>query len=194
MRLPLLLPADLTVEQHALYDDMRRGIAGGFSAFKVVREDGALMGPWNPYLHEPKIGKATWDLTEAINQMATLPRAVREIAILVVGARYKASFAIYAHVAVGQSLGISLEHLATISSALKPTGFANDESVAYDIAHSLCAGSALPEPLYRLGVTTFGQRGMNEMIYIVGLYSMIAITLNAFNVPVPELNELNICR
>jgi len=56
MRLPLLLPADLTIEQHALYDDMRRGITGGFSAFKVVREDGALMGPWNPYLHEPKIG------------------------------------------------------------------------------------------------------------------------------------------
>ena len=100
------------------------------------------MGPWNPYLHERKIGKATWILTEAINQMATLPRAVREIAILVVGARYKASFAIYAHVAVGQSLGISLEHLATISATLKPTDFANDESVAYDIAHSLCAARA----------------------------------------------------
>ena len=52
--------------------------------------------------------------------------------------------------------------------------------------------SALPEPLYRLGVTTFGQHGMNEMIYIAGLYSMITITLNAFNVPVPELNEHNI--
>ena len=189
MRLPLLLPADLTVEQHALYDDMRRGITGGFSAFKVVREDGALMGPWNPYLHEPKIGKATWDLTEAINQIATLPRVVREIAILVVGARYKAPFAIYAHVAVGESLGISLDHLATISATLKPIGLANDESVGYDIAHSLCAGSPLPEPLYRLGVTTFGQHGMNELIYIVGLYSMIAITLNAFNVPVPELKE-----
>ena len=87
-------------------------------------------------------------MTEAINQMATLPRAVREIAILVVGARYKAPFAIYAHVAVGESLGISLEHLATISATLKPTGLANDESVGYDIAHSLCAGSPLPEPLY----------------------------------------------
>jgi 4-carboxymuconolactone decarboxylase len=37
-----------------------------------------------------------------------------------------------------------------------------------------------------LGVSRFSQRGMNEMIYLIGLYSMVAVTLNAFNVPVPE--------
>lgn len=47
MRLPLIAPADLTSEQKPLYEDMRRGIAGHFNAFKVEREDGALMGPWN---------------------------------------------------------------------------------------------------------------------------------------------------
>jgi 4-carboxymuconolactone decarboxylase len=48
MRLPLIPPADLTPEQKALYDAMRKGIASNFNAFKVEREDGALMGPWNP--------------------------------------------------------------------------------------------------------------------------------------------------
>jgi hypothetical protein len=32
----------------------------------------------------------------------------------------------------------------------------------------------------------FGQHGTNEMIYLVGLYSMVSTTLNGFNVPVPE--------
>jgi len=36
----------LTTEQKALYDAMRKGIASNFNAFKVEREDGALMGPW----------------------------------------------------------------------------------------------------------------------------------------------------
>ena len=58
MRLPLIAPADLTPEQKPLYDAMRKGIASNFNAFKVEREDGALMGPWNPWLHEPAIGKA----------------------------------------------------------------------------------------------------------------------------------------
>jgi 4-carboxymuconolactone decarboxylase len=57
MRLPLIPPAQLTLQQKALYDEMRGGIASNFNAFKVEREDGALMGPWNPWLHEPQSGK-----------------------------------------------------------------------------------------------------------------------------------------
>ena len=30
-----------------LYDDMRQGIAGNFKGFIAVRDDGALLGPWN---------------------------------------------------------------------------------------------------------------------------------------------------
>src|SRR5258707_9578786 len=96
MLLPLIAPADLTSEQRPLYDAMRKGIASNFNAFKVEREDGALMGPWNPWLHEPAIGKAIWDLTLAMTANATLDN-VRQIAILAVGARFDAAYEIYAH-------------------------------------------------------------------------------------------------
>jgi len=69
---------------------------------------------------------------------------------------------------------------------LKPSDLSPDESVAFDIAYKLVRGGVLPEPLYRLAVGTFGQHGANEMIYLVGLYSMVSTTLNGFNVPVPE--------
>ena len=57
-----------------------------------------------------------------------------------------------------------------------------DESVAFDLAYALVRGGALPEPVYRLAVDTFGQHGTNELIYLVGLYSLVSTTLNAFNV------------
>jgi 4-carboxymuconolactone decarboxylase len=186
MRLPLIPPAELTPEQKPLYDDMRHGIEANFKGFATIREDGALMGPWNPYLHEPTIGKPAWDLTRAIDQIALLPSKVREIAILVVGARYHCAYQIYAHVSLAQSLGIAHEQVATISANLKPATLTADEAIAYDVAHCLCAGSILPEPLYQLALTSFGQRGCNELIHLIGLYSMVAITLNAFDVPVPE--------
>jgi 4-carboxymuconolactone decarboxylase len=59
MRLPLIPPSDLTPEQRALYDDMREGIAKNFKGFIAIREDGALLGPWNPWLHEPAFGRAS---------------------------------------------------------------------------------------------------------------------------------------
>jgi len=186
MRLPLIATADLTPEQKPIYDDMRRGIASNFNAFKVQREDGALMGPWNPWLHEPRIGKAIWDLTLAMTASASLPDNVRQIVILVVGARFDAAYEIYAHIAVAEREGMREQRLATLVANLKPNDLSPEESVAFDFAYALVRGGTLPEPLYRLAVETFGQHSTNEMIYLVGLYCLVSTTLNGFNVPVPE--------
>ncbi len=186
MRLEPIAPVDLTPEQKPLYEDMRKGIASNFNAFIVEREDGALMGPWNPWLHEPRIGKAIWDLTLAMTAEASLSDNVRQIAILVVGARFDAAYEIYAHIAVAEREGMKPERLATLVADLKPVDLAPDESIAFDLAYALVRGGTLPEPIYRLAVQTFGQHGTNELIYLVGLYSLVSTTLNGFNVPVPE--------
>ena len=164
MRLPLIPPSELSPLQKSLYDEMRKGIASNFNAFKVEREDGALMGPWNPWLHEPAIGKAIWDLTLAMTANASLPDNVRQIAILVVGARFDAAYELYAHIAVAEREGMKPERLAALVADLKPTDFSQEENVAFDVAYKLVRGGTLPEPLYRLAICTFGQHGTNELI------------------------------
>ncbi len=186
MRLPLIPPSDLTAEQKPLYEEMKKGIASNFNAFKVLADDGALMGPWNPWLHEPAIGKAIWDLTLAMTAQASLPDPIRQIVILVVGARFDAAYELYAHIAVAEKEGMTAERLATITADLKPTDLTPEESIAFDLAYALVGGGVLPEPIYALALKTFGQHGLNEMIYLVGLYAMVSTTLNGFNVPVPE--------
>lgn len=186
MRLPLIAPSELTPDQTRLYDDMRKGMASHFNAFKAVADNGALMGPWNPWLHEPAIGKAIWDLTLALTAQASLPDNIRQFVILTVGARYDAAYEIYAHIAVAEREGVSRERLATLTAEVKPADLTGEESLAFDVAYKLVRGGTLPEPLYRLAVETFGQHGANEMIYLVGLYSLVSVTLNAYNVPVPE--------
>lgn len=186
MRLPLIAPSDLSPEQLPLYQDMRKGIASNFNAFVSQREDGALMGPWNPWLHEPAIGKAIWNLPLAMTANAVLTDNVRQIAILVVGARFDAAYELYAHIAVAEAEGMPLDRLATLVADLKPSDLNKEESAAYDLAYALCRGGLLPEPIYRLALATFGQKGTNELIYLVGLYSMVSTILNGFDVPVPE--------
>jgi hypothetical protein len=186
MRLEPIAPQDLTPTQKLLYLDMKKGIAGHFNAFKAEREDGALIGPWNPWLHEPGIGKAIWDLTLAMTANAVLPDNVRQVAILTVGAHFNAAYEIYAHVAVAEDERMTPERLASLVSRVKPADLTREESVAYDAAFALCGGGVLPEPVYRLAVGTFGQHGADELFYLVGLYALVSVTLNAFNVPVPE--------
>src|ERR1700683_4997248 len=136
MRLPLIPPSELTPEQKSLYDEMRKGIKSNFNAFKVEREDGALMGPWNPWLHEPQIGKAIWDFTLAMTANASLPDNVRQIAILVVGAYFDAAYELYAHIAVAEREKMKPERLATLVANLKP----ND--LARSIFHMRWCGAA----------------------------------------------------
>jgi hypothetical protein len=191
MRLPLIPPAQLTDVQKPLYEDMKKGIGSNFNAFLTVAPDGtpeagALMGPWNPWLHEPRIGRAVWELTKAMTMEATLPDPVRQIVILVTGAHFNAAYEIYAHVAVAETEKMSDERIATLLSGSRPGDLSKEEGIGYDIAFALVNGGVLPEPIYRLAIGTFGQHGTNELIYLVGLYCLVSMTLNGFNVPVPE--------
>ena len=81
MRLPIIPPAELNAEQKPLAEDMKQGIAASFQGFVNIRDDGALLGPWNPWIHEPKFGKPVWELTKAMASNPSLPGPVREVAM-----------------------------------------------------------------------------------------------------------------
>jgi 4-carboxymuconolactone decarboxylase len=186
MRLPIIPPAQLNAEQKPLYDDMREGIGRNFQGFVNIRDDTALLGPWNPWIHEPKFGKPVWELTKAMVANPSLPAAVREVAILVTGAHFKSAYELYAHVIVAEHRGLSDEKLATIVAGQRPTDLTRPEAVAYDFASALVNGGVLPELTYRAAVEQFGQHGAAELSYLVGLYCLVSVTLNTFDVPVPE--------
>jgi alkylhydroperoxidase family enzyme len=186
MRLPIIPPAELSAEQKPLYDDMRQGIAANFQGFVNVRDDGALLGPWNPWIHEPEFGKPVWELTKAMVSKPSLPSAVREVAILVTGAHFKSAYELYAHVIVAERRGLSDEKLATIVAGQRPADLTRPEAVAYDFAFALVNGGVLPELTYRAATQEFGVHGAAELSYLVGLYCLVSVTLNTFDVPVPD--------
>jgi len=145
-----------------------------------------LLGSWNPWLHEPKFGKPIWELTKAMALNPSLPSAVRESAILVTEAHFKAAYELYAHVIVTERKGLSDEKLATIVAGQRPVDLTKQEAVAYDLASALVSRSVLPELTYRAVLAQFGPNGAAELSYLFGLYCMMSITLNTFDVPVPE--------
>jgi hypothetical protein len=186
MRLPLVSPTALSTEQQPLYADMRAGIEKNFKGFKAIADDGSLIGPWNPWLHDAKFGKPIWELTKALSFSPSLPRPVREVAILVTGAKFRAAYEIYAHVIAAEQRGLSDDKLSTIVAGQRPSDLTRDEAVTYDLASALVSGGVLPELTYRQAVEAFGDHGAAELIYLVGLYCLVSVTLNGFDVPVPE--------
>ncbi len=186
MRLPLLSPAALSTEQRPLYDDMRKGIETNFKGFTAINESGQLIGPWNPWIRFPKFGGPVWELVKALSTSPKLPKPIREIAILVTGAKFHSAYEIYAHVVVAELRGIPDDKIATIIAGQRPGDLTREEAVAYDMASNLVSGGVLPELTYKQAVDLFGEEGTAEFINLVGLYCMVSVTLNGFDVPVPE--------
>ena len=189
MRLPLMPPSKLSSEQRPLYDDMRKGIEQNFKGFTAIDDSGRLIGPWNPWLHFPKFGGPVWELVKGLSSSPKLPRPVREIAILVTGAHFHSAYEIYAHVLVAELRGIADDKIATIVAGQRPGDLTREEAVAYDLASALVSGGVLPALTYQQAIGLFGEEATAEFIYLVGLYCMVSVTLNAFDVPVPEVDD-----
>jgi 4-carboxymuconolactone decarboxylase len=87
---------------------------------------------------------------------------------------------------IAERRGLSDDKIATIVAGQRPTDLKRDDAIAYDVASTLVDHGVLPELNYRLAVETFGEHGAAELIYLVGLYCLVSVTLNGFNVPAPE--------
>jgi alkylhydroperoxidase family enzyme len=185
MRVPLADPAQLDGDHRALYDDMHEEIERDFTGFTAMDDSGALVGPFNVWLREPKWGRPIWALTKAMSMAPKLPRRVREVAILVTGANFRAAYEIYAHVLLAEKRGLEDDKIATIVAGQRPANLSPEETIAYDVAAALVTGHVLPELTYKRAVEAFGEDGAMELIYLVGFYCFVSVTLNGFDVPVP---------
>jgi alkylhydroperoxidase family enzyme len=87
-----------------------------------------------------KFGGPVWELVKSLSTAPTLPRPVREIAILVTGAHFHSAYEIYAHVLVAELRGITADKIATIIAGQRPGDLTRDEAVAYDLASALVSG------------------------------------------------------
>ena len=191
MRLNLIHPADLTPEQKPLYEDMKKGIESNFGGFTAICKGGELIGPWNPWLAFPRIGRPMWELVKALSDPKTssLTKTVREIAILATGTAFRSGYELYAHVLMAEMRGLDEKTIVSIVAGQRPEALGEDECCAYEVVSSLLRGGILPELLYMKAVERFGKEGAAELIYLVGLYCMISITLNGFDVPIPQKTE-----
>jgi hypothetical protein len=50
---------------------------------------------------------------------------------------------------------------------------------------ALLRGGVLADPLYAQALARFGRAGTSELIYLVGHYCFVSMTLNGFGIPVP---------
>ena len=191
MRLQPIPPSEHTPEQHELFERIMGIISGEDRGFVTARADGAMLGPYNPMLHFPQFGGALWSIITALTKHATLPKTIREVAILVTGAHFSARYELYAHEQSAAKAGLSETKVASLASGTRPSDLTSEESVAFDVATVLVGGGQLAESAFQQALTAFGQKGTAELIYLIGTYCLVSVLLNGYDIPVPGRDTEN---
>jgi len=184
-RLPVLTPDELTDEQAGLYDAIVGGPRStGLQAFALTDADGGLNGPFNAMLFAPGVGHALQDLGAAIRYASGLSARVRELAILLVAARWGCDFERYAHEAVGRAVGLTDQELATVRDGRVPEGLGEQERAAIRFVQALLAGD-VPDDEWAIAQRLLDNRTLVEMSTLVGYYATLALQLRVFRVASP---------
>ena len=186
MRAPIVPKSQVKPEQKALYDAFIARMSANFSGFKTTGEDGALLGPWAVWLQVPKVGEAIRQLIEVIGSMPGLKKSTVQAVILATGSHFNAAYEIYAHAAVGESVGLSKAQIATLSAGEIPHDLDEEATFSIEVARRLLHGGVLPGPVYQLALSFFFNDWLYNVIYTVCQYCLVSISLNAYDVPAED--------
>ena len=186
-RLPLLIPADFETDQETLYQQIDSTLipwASG-AGFKGKLEDGRFIGPYNQFLYSPNVARGFLQFMAAEAKSTTLSKRVREVVILSVGAVWQSAYQLYAHAALAHQAGISERAIASLIAGEVSEDLLPEEVAAYHFARQLTAKHRVDDETYRNAEAAFGQEGVVDMTFLVGLYLYTSAALNVFQVGVP---------
>ena len=132
-----------------VHDEIANLVGRSQAQVNMMNDQGALLGPFVPMLHYPQFGVPALTFLRTLDTHATLPKTVREVAILTVGGILSARFELYAHEIMAAAFGIPQHIIATLAAGGYPTGLNEQETIAHDIAYTLITGHIVPDSTYK---------------------------------------------
>lgn len=173
-RIPDLRPDEMDDRQRALFE----AIAGP--------RGGVVRGPFAIWLRHPDLVEKANAFGNHLRDETSLPRHLSELAILVTARFWGASYEWYAHEGQAREAGVDQAVIEEIRRGGEP-GFDDPEAaVVYAVSRAIYRDKEIPDDTYREAIAVLGQEKTIDLVAILGFYTMVAMTLNAFNAPLPE--------
>ncbi len=174
MRLRDLRPEDMSPAQRRVADAAASG------------KRGHLPAPLRAWLYSPELGDRAQRLGEFVRYDTTLAPALSELAILVTARAWTAQFEWYAHKREALKAGIDPAVIDAIANRQVPALADAKAQAVYDYAMAIHDHHQVPEPVHQAAVAALGEIGVVELVGVLGYYTMVAMTLNAFEIGLPE--------
>lgn len=158
----------------------------------VSGKRGRMPAPLRAWIHSPELGRRAQKLGELMRYETVLGPRLSELAILVTARFWTSHYEWFAHRNEALKAGLEPEIIEAIATRSKPNFSDSKARVVYDYASQLHHVHEIPPELHAAAARELGERGIVELVGLLGYYTLVARTLNAFEVGLPEgtANEL----
>lgn len=174
-RIPLInSPEGLSVEQQRVL------------ASVVSGPRGRIQGPLMAALHNPELADRWSQLGAVLRYRTCLPPRLSELAILVTARAWDAQLEWHIHAKIALEAGVEPPVIAAIQVGERPSMADAEALEIYDFVAELQRTKRISQPVYDKVLARWGINGVVELTALTGYYSMVAMTLNAHEFPIPD--------
>lgn len=171
-------PENLSEIQRAVYDRIAGGARGG------------VRGPFTVLLNSPELATLVERLGVYVRYECRVPERLRELAIVIVAARWQADYEWFAHAGLAVRQGHSEKVLSVIAAGQPPTFDDPADRATHDYCKQLLWDGRVEETVYGAAEAELGREALVDLTGLLGYYTLLAMTLNAFEVAPPESAEI----
>ena len=173
-RLPDIVVENMSQEQRRIHDAIISGPRG------------VVPGPLRVWLNSPELAERAQTLGAFCRYGTVLPPHLSELAIITVGAYWKAGYEWAVHAPIALTAGVDADVIEAIRTGKQPTFNHADAAALYGFTYELLHHRKVSEATYRTAEKVLGQRALVDLVGIIGYYTLISTTIVAFEVPPPE--------
>jgi len=173
-RFTTLTPETMTADQKRVADAIQAGPRGA-----------GLRGPFNALLRSPELCDLVQRVGAFVRFGTSIPQRLNEMAIIMAGRKWTAQYEFHAHRRLALEAGLSPAIADAIAANQRPASMAKDEETVYDFVSELLATGSVSDRTFQRVKDAFGERGVVDLVGAVGYYSLVSMTLNVAQVPLP---------
>ena len=172
-RLHLPSVDEMTPEQRDVHDEVVSGVRG------------RLVGPLRAVIHSPDLARRWSRLGEYLRFSTCLPKKLNELAIIVTGRRWNSQLEFLIHAEAAVAAGLDPSCIEAIRLGEAPTFADEAEAEVYEFARLLQQTGNVSDKVHAAVTARWGARGVVELTGVIGYYTMVSMTLNAHEIPIP---------
>lgn len=150
---------------------------------------GRVVGPLLVMLKSPEVASRMQRVGEYFRFQSILSGRLRMLAVLVIARAWTAQYQWQVHVSQALEAGIDETTIKAIAERRPPSSLKSDETIVYDFCTELQENKKVGEPAFQAALKLLGEQGVVELTALSGYFAAIAMTLNVFEVEVPDKSK-----